>query len=784
MKKNIFFILVLICTAVGSSFLTSHLPTKEIAENIDRVMQPQEPAQEVEQIAETETQGLYKIPVLEYHNFGDEEQRWTRTYDNFYNDLLWLYNNDYRPVTVAQYLNMEFPIEAGKKPVVITFDDASVHQFSYLEDGTIDPKSAIGVMNRFSEEHPDFGTAGTFFVLPYSFGQADTVSAKLNYLVRTGREIGNHTFDHESLDKLGSTDIQKELAQQEAYVQEQLDQPYSITALAYPSGLYPEGPLFDYIKHGEYDGHAYTINAAFLVGAAPALMPDNPDFDPYKLPRIQAINDEWKRWFNREPGETGKSDKNPNFTPYIADSAHALGVQKLPVIETVQSDTPAEVSTETAQPEVQPEEPKLPYELCKPSDFTPSPYGEVFWKWIKNKSHIIAVNQIPTDITYKDGNFYYTVTGEEGSLSEKFFAYSNQYRISTFKQHLIDANPDKNFEAGDEIVVPDIPKFLVTRQVNDKNLWGIYLTGYSATSDEGSRIIDELKKQGGRLVVFDVKEIDGDVFYPSKVAMVAETGADGHVIIPNLNNYVRYWHDKGVYLAARMVVFKDINLTGARPDLAIHNKAGGVWSSSEGPVWLDPSNQETQNYIMDLAEELAQAGVDEIQFDYIRFPTQGTVNDTKYNFDEATTEKYEVIRNFIARVHDRLRPYDAKLSLDVYGVIAWNGGYDSISTGQKMECLGPYIDVVYPMVYPSHFGPGFAGYANPADAPYYFVSESIKLFQHFLEGTDTKIRPWLQAFSWRVSNYGWWYVDEQVKAANDEGIYEYSLWNASNNYFY
>jgi hypothetical protein len=336
---------------------------------------------------------------------------------------------------------------------------------------------------------------------------------------------------------------------------------------------------------------------------------------------------------------------------------------------------------------------------------------------------------------------------------------------------------------GDEIVIPDIPLLLVKDIIEAENPWGIYLTGYYAVSDEGKRLIEMLKQRGGNLVVFDVKEIDGYVFYPSEVPLVKETGADEHVVIPDLENYVRYWHEKGVYLAARIVIFKDINLANSRPDLAIQNKSGGLWENREGVVWVDPSNEETQNYILGLTEELAKAGVDEIQFDYIRFPTLGPVENAKYNFDEENMEKYEVIRNFIARVDDRLKPYESKLSLDVYGVIAWNEGYDAISTGQRMECLGPFIDVVYPMIYPSHFGPGFGGFDNPGDHPYFFVDESIKLFKEYLEGTDTVIRPWLQAFSWRVSNYGQWYIDEQVKAAHDNDIYGYALWNASNNYF-
>lgn len=746
------------------------------------------PSEHVEQqIVEEESSEPPRVPVLEYHNFGEEEGRWTRTPENFYNDLLWLYNNDYRPVTVAQFLKMEFPMEQGKKPFIMTFDDASEGQFRYLEDGTIDPNSAVGVMNRFTQEHPDFGTSATFFVLPYSFGQSETIDEKLKYLVQTGREIGNHTFGHEDLSDLNAETIQQALAKNEMYVQEQLGEPYEVRALAYPLGHYPDGDLFDYIKSGESEGHKYTIDAAFLVGSNPSLLPDNPDFDPYSIPRIQAFDDEWERWFNKAPGETDKSEEAPNFRPYRV--AYAIEMQKIPDLEgTLEQEviaSPEDAPTsEGAEPEVtEPEAPKYPYETCKPSDYELSPNGKVFWAWAKNKSKMIQINPVPSELSKRDGKYYYTITGEEESIAAKFLSYSRHYRTSEFKDAILAANPESSFEAEEEIVIPDIPLFLVNRPVNIKHPWGIYLTGYYSVSDEGQRLIQELKNRGGSLVVFDVKEIDGFVFYPSKVPMVAQTGADSHVVIPDLANYVRYWHEKNVYLAARVVIFKDINLARSRPDLAIKDQNGGLWQNSEGSVWVDPSQPETQQYILDLVEEIAQSGVDEIQFDYIRFPTLGPVESTKYNFDEENIEKYEIIRNFIARTHDRLRPYGTKLSLDVYGVIAWNDGYDSRSTGQRMECLGPYIDVVYPMVYPSHFGPGFAGYDNPGDYPYYFVAESIRLFRYYLEGTDTVIRPWLQAFSWRVSNYGWWYVDEQVKAAHDEGVDEYALWNAGNRYF-
>jgi len=778
MKRSLFILGVFALFVVVNSLFIVTPPVKKTVVKTEKKIE--KPIQELT--------GKERIPVLEYHNFDTDNARWTRSPESFYNDLLWLYNNDYRPITVNQFLKMKFPIEKGKKPFLITFDDASAGQFRILEDGSIDPNCAIGIMNKFHEDHPDFGTAATFFVLPNSFRQPEYTEAKLKYLIATSREIGNHTFGHEDLATLTADEIQKTLAKNKAYVNKKLGRDYSSGALAYPLGHYPDGELLNFIKHGKYDDTEYNIKVAFLVGARPALTPNNKDFDPYKIRRIQAIDDEWKRWFNREPEETAKSDKVPEFIPYIAHSNEIIEPKKFDLdVKFTPNKNVVDTGAENLDVHGETDAPKLPYQTCKPTNAKPPSIASILWKSLKYKLSKVRINNPPLSkpdgLKFKDGKFYYTIANEDESISEKFFKYSNQYRLSDFKNDLLKANPKSNFEPEDEIIVPDIPAILIKHPLNVKTPWGIYLTGYYAISDEGKRLIEQMKERGGNMIVFDVKEIDGYVYYPSSVSMVKETGADKHISIPNLANYVRYWHDKGIHLTARMVVFKDINLSKNRPDLAIKNSHGGLWENREGSVWLDPSNEETQNYILDLTEELAKAGIDEIQFDYIRFPTLGPVNNTKYNFDEATTEKYEIIRDFIFKVHERLAPYESKLGLDVYGVIVWNNGYDARSTGQRMECLGPYIDTVYPMVYPSHFGSGFAGFDSPGDHPYYFVNESIKLFQKYLEGTNTEIRPWLQAFSWRVSNYGQWYIDEQIKASNDAGVKGYALWNAGNKYF-
>jgi peptidoglycan/xylan/chitin deacetylase (PgdA/CDA1 family) len=665
-----------------------------------------------------------KIPILEYHNFGEVDSRWTRSYDKFREDLEWLYNNDYRAITIDRLMNLDFKgVQEGMKPVIITFDDSSKYQLKAAE-----------IMDEFLLEHPDFGSAATFFVLPYGFDKD-----QLQYLIDTGRQIESHTYGHENLDSVTAELLESTLTQ----IEESLGMEFDY--LAYPNGLVP--------KEANIETLAKHIEGAFLVGADASYLPNNEKFDPYRIPRIQAIDDEWLRHFKRQPGETEKSELEETFKPY------KVGDPLAPII-------------------------KYPYQKCKPFEIERNSFGSTAWKWLKYKAEKIKVNVPPEDLNYKNNKFYYTITGEEpDSIAEKFFDYSRHYRISDFKNAIVAANPESEFGTGDEIIIPDIPKFLIKQNINVDDPWGIYFTAYTASSNEGPRLADQLKEKGGQLIIFDVKEIDGQVYFPTTAQLAHDTNAQDKILYPNLENYVRYWHDKGIYLAARLVAFKDINLASARPDLAIQSVNGGPWANREGVVWVDPSNEETQNYILTLVEDLAKAGVDEIQFDYIRFPTLGPVNQTAYNFDEASIEKYEVIRNFIARVHDRLKPYESKLSMDVYGVIVWNNEYDSQSTGQKMGCLGPYIDVVYPMVYPSHFGPGFAGFANPGDEPYYFVQESMALFNKYLEGTKTAVRPWLQAFAWRVNNYGQWYIDEQIKAAYDEGAKGYALWNAGNNYF-
>lgn len=273
---------------------------------------------------------LGRVPVLEYHRFGPKEERWTRTPANFRGDLEWLYNNDYVLVNASDFAAGNLNVPAGKKPAILTFDDSTEGQFRYQHaaDGSVkrdakgqpllDPDCAIAIMDAFYAKHPDFGRAATFYVLPNAFEAASESAEKLKYLVATGREIGSHTANHANLSKLQPAQIRENLAKAQANVAKELGTAFEFQTLALPFGIYPKAEEgFQAVIKGSAAGVNYHHRAVMLVGADPAPSPFDKKYNSTKVPRIQAIDDEWIRHFARKPGMTGRNPER--FTPYVSD---------------------------------------------------------------------------------------------------------------------------------------------------------------------------------------------------------------------------------------------------------------------------------------------------------------------------------------------------------------------------------------------------------------------------------------------------------------------------------
>ncbi len=255
------------------------------------------------------------VPILEYHSIGPKEDRWTRSITHFRHDLLRLYQEGYRPITIAEYLDNRIALPPGKSPVILTFDDARASQFRYLPDGTVDPDCAVGILQSFAKAHPDFPVHAVFYVLPLSgFEQKGLAAKKMQDLLEMGCEIGNHTVHHIPLSHLPYNEVEKELAQCVSLVQQMAPQA-KVETIALPDGVAPHNRAL--LASGEYQGQHYINRAALLVGAAPAPSPVSPQFKPLHLPRIQAIEGVmgvtyWLDDLKRHPARRYVSDGDPN----------------------------------------------------------------------------------------------------------------------------------------------------------------------------------------------------------------------------------------------------------------------------------------------------------------------------------------------------------------------------------------------------------------------------------------------------------------------------------------
>jgi hypothetical protein len=233
----------------------------------------------------------------------------------------------------------------------------------------------------------------------------------------------------------------------------------------------------------------------------------------------------------------------------------------------------------------------------------------------------------------------------------------------------------------------------------------------------------------------------------------------------------------------RQTLFHDELMGQKKPQFApVSKKTGKPWKELNRVVWVDPSNITIQDYHLAISKELAQMGVDEIQYDYVRFPAWGDTKDAKYSFDETKLKKNEIITAFLKRQRENLAPYKVLMSADVYGVVAWEQDIDTSITGQKISDMAKYLDVISPMLYPSHFFGPFDGFANPGMEPYHFLYAGVKRTRYKTLGTGVTIRPWIQAFTWKAPNYSPDYVYKQIKATNDAYSGSWLLWNAGNEY--
>jgi hypothetical protein len=309
----------------------------------------------------------------------------------------------------------------------------------------------------------------------------------------------------------------------------------------------------------------------------------------------------------------------------------------------------------------------------------------------------------------------------------------------------------------------------------------LYLTVYGI----GSRTLrtdalDLIDTTELNALVIDLKGDRGLVPYRSALPLAARIGAQRVITIPDVSGLVTGLRVRGVYTIARIVVFKDEPLATARPELALHRSNGTLYRDREGLAWTAPNNHEVWNYNIGLAIEAAKAGVDEIQFDYVRWPdTTGLVAAVPWTGPTRTA----AIDGFLTEARRRLRPYNVFLAADIFGYVCWNANDTGI--GQQLEHLVGTVDYISPMLYPSGFQFGIPGYRNPVAHPYEIVHLSLEQARDRTGLSAVHFRPWLQAFRDYAFGGGAFtagQIGAQIKAAEDFGADGWMLWNPRNRY--
>lgn len=337
----------------------------------------------------------------------------------------------------------------------------------------------------------------------------------------------------------------------------------------------------------------------------------------------------------------------------------------------------------------------------------------------------------------------------------------------------------------------------------------VYMSQCAATSQKfRDELLSLIATTEVNSLMIDVKDFTGTVSFP-RADGVEDLGGEGCVVV-DMKEFIEELHDRGVYVIARITVFQDPLYTSAHPELAVQSKSTGTpWKDHKGLSFIDVGARPFWDYIVALARESHALGFDELNFDYIRYPSDGPMSDVHFDHSDYSQRPVE-LEKFFRYLSQKVQKADASghvpvMSADLFGMTTTN--YDDLTIGQVMERATPYFDYIAPMTYPSHYPHGFNGYANPNENVYGVIKYSMDRAIERVESATTTIpalayqpvststphlyrkpardrnilRPWLQDFDYG-GDYGPVEVRAQIQAAYDAGLHSWMLWAPSNYY--
>lgn len=392
-----------------------------------------------------------------------------------------------------------------------------------------------------------------------------------------------------------------------------------------------------------------------------------------------------------------------------------------------------------------------------------------FKKWI-GSSALVATLIFPA-----------TAVFAEEDKSVKDFT-ERTYGFTAVDEDIVAASTLFRFDSGLTFTYPDAIR-------------GVYVTGHSAGGARFNDLLNLMDTTELNAMVIDIKDDFGELTYMPAEDSPLKPLEIGKSYIKNPREMLEILEEKQVYPIARVVVFKDSALAIAKPELSFVDDSG-VWKNRRGEAFVNPFMKEVWDYNVEVAIEAAKMGFQEIQFDYVRFPEgfENRVDKVKYSMGEyensdldSVQSRVQAVTDFVAYAREKLKPYDVKISVDIFGYAATLPEAPGI--GQNFGKISENVDVISSMIYPSHWTSYF-GIAKPDLEPYRLVKEYAKVENATLAKLENPpiSRPWIQDFTasylgaGNYKKYGAAEVEAQIKALNESGIKEYLLWNAGNRY--
>jgi hypothetical protein len=326
----------------------------------------------------------------------------------------------------------------------------------------------------------------------------------------------------------------------------------------------------------------------------------------------------------------------------------------------------------------------------------------------------------------------------------------------------------------------------------------VYATTWTAaTESQINRLIKLANETEVNAIVIDIKDYTGKISFETDSPIIKEVGSD-ESIIKDIDALVNRLHKNNIYVIARITVFQDPVLAAKHPEWAVKSKkTGKTWKDNKGLAWMDPASKNVWDYIVAVSKEIDKHGFDELNFDYVRFPSDGAMSDMAFPFYDGTKYKSDVIKEFFQYLSANLRSQGIRTSADLFGLATVNN--DGLGIGQIIEDAALNFDAVCPMVYPSHYATGFIGLKNPGAHPYEVIKYSLEMAKkkfnalEVLKNSTTspeeirnasiaKMRPWLQDFD-LGADYTAEMIRSEKQAIIDAGFNDgWLMWDPKNIY--